>query len=107
MEDLNIGGMLKNRRLARAISDVGWYALRSIIEYKCKLHSISFVLADRMFPSTKLMPSGVKVDANLGEIYLYDPIYKVWVHRDLNAAMNLARYQSEGSERTIMDMETV
>jgi putative transposase len=35
IEDLNVSGMVKNRHLSRAISDVGWHELRRQLEYKC------------------------------------------------------------------------
>ena len=35
VEDLNVSGMLRNRRLARHIADVGWGAFRRMLAYKC------------------------------------------------------------------------
>ena len=53
MEDLNVQGMLKNHRLAKAISDVSFYKLREKIHEKCNMVGKFFILADRFFPSTK------------------------------------------------------
>ena len=36
IEDLNVAGMVRNRRLARAISDCGWGEFRRQLEYKCQ-----------------------------------------------------------------------
>ncbi|EDZ66684.1 transposase [Nitrosococcus oceani] len=36
LEDLNIKGMLRNRRLSRAIADCGLYELRRQVEYKAQ-----------------------------------------------------------------------
>ena len=36
IEDLNVSGMVKNRRLAGAISDCGWGEFRRQLEYKCE-----------------------------------------------------------------------
>ena len=34
IEDLNVNGMLGNRRLARAVADMGWYELRRQLDLK-------------------------------------------------------------------------
>jgi putative transposase len=46
--------MIKNRKLSRAIADVGWGMLRQFIEYKVKLRNCVVVIADRFFPSSQL-----------------------------------------------------
>ena len=35
IEDLNVSGMVRNRHLARAISDCGWGEFRRQLAYKC------------------------------------------------------------------------
>ncbi|MFP3553251.1 transposase [Paraburkholderia sp. SIMBA_049] len=47
IEDLNVKGMLANERLARAIADVGFGALRSQLEYKARRYGTQIILADR------------------------------------------------------------
>ena len=47
IECLNVLGMLKNRKLSRAISEAGFYEFARQLEYKCKLYGIDFVKADR------------------------------------------------------------
>ncbi|MEU4511571.1 RNA-guided endonuclease TnpB family protein [Nonomuraea wenchangensis] len=54
VEDLAVRNMVKNRRLARAISDAGWRELRSMLEYKAAWYGRTLVVADRWFPSSKL-----------------------------------------------------
>lgn len=53
MEDLNVKGLLKNRRLSRAIADVGFGLFRSILEYKVKWYQRELRYVDRFFPSSK------------------------------------------------------
>ena len=53
IEDLNVKGMVKNRKLSRAISDAGFGTLRQLIEYKAKLRNCTVVVANRFFPSSK------------------------------------------------------
>jgi putative transposase len=54
LEDLNISGMLGNRRLARAIADAGWGELRRMLEYKCRWYGSELVVVDRWYPSSKV-----------------------------------------------------
>ena len=53
LEDLNVKGMLQNRKLARAISDTSWSELRRQLEYKCRWYGRTLVVVDRFFPSSK------------------------------------------------------
>ncbi len=53
IEDLNVRGMVKNRCLARAVSDMGFFEFRSQLEYKATMRGCTVVVADRWFPSTK------------------------------------------------------
>jgi putative transposase len=47
LEDLNVSGMVKNRRLARAISWQGWYEFRTLTEAKCDKYRRDFRVIDR------------------------------------------------------------
>jgi putative transposase len=53
IEDLSPRNMVKNRSLARAISDAAWSDLREMLEYKCDWHGRELVTADRWYPSSK------------------------------------------------------
>jgi transposase len=46
-------GMVRNRRLARAISDCGWGEFRRQLVYKCQRYGRTLVVIDRFCPSTK------------------------------------------------------
>jgi putative transposase len=53
VEDLALRNMVKNRSLARNISDAGWGELVRQLEYKCQWYGRSLVKIDRFFPSSK------------------------------------------------------
>ncbi len=53
LEDLNVDGMKRNRKLARAVSDVGMGEFRKQIEYKSLWNGEMLLVADRFFPSSK------------------------------------------------------
>ena len=53
VEDLNVRGMVRNRSLARSISDAGWSELVRQIEYKSGWYEREFVKVDRWYPSSK------------------------------------------------------
>jgi putative transposase len=49
-----IAGMMKNHCLAMAISDAGWGALRTQLEYKCKLAGVPLFVVDKWQPTSKV-----------------------------------------------------
>ena len=54
VETLNVAGMVRNRRLARAIADAGMSGFLTKLEYKCGWYGAEFVKANRWFASSKL-----------------------------------------------------
>ena len=53
LEDLNIMGMMKNRKLSRAIQDVAWHRLVRTLEYKCERLGKNVIKIHRFSPSSK------------------------------------------------------
>jgi putative transposase len=53
IEDLNVRGMMANRRVARAIADIGAFEFRRQLDYKAPMNGSRIVVADRWFPSSK------------------------------------------------------
>jgi transposase, IS605 orfB family len=92
IECLNVLGMLKNRKLSRAISEAGFYEFARQLEYKCKLYGIDFLKADRFFPSSKLCcKCGCKKDnLKLSERTYHCEYCGNIMDRDLNASINLS-----------------
>ena len=54
LEDLNTKGMLKNHKLAKAISDVSWSSFVQKLMYKAKWFDRKIVEIDRFFPSSQI-----------------------------------------------------
>ncbi|GBE68033.1 transposase [Mycobacterium sp. MFM001] len=104
IEDLNVSGMLRNHRVAQAISDAGWAEFARLVRYKQMWRGGLVAVADRWFPSSKLCAHCGTVNRDLT---LADRTFTCScgssVDRDLNAAINLARWgqkQSSASPRS-------
>ncbi len=91
IENLGVSGMMKNRRLARAIADVGFYEFRRQLEYKCQWYGSRFEVAPRTFPSSKRCSScgHKKKELSLSEREYECGECGLKIDRDLNAALNL------------------
>lgn len=93
MEDLNVSGMMKNKYLSKAVWQQGLYEFRRQIKYKSELNNIPVIIADRLFPSSKLCSccGNIKKDLKLS-----DRIYKCQcgniIDRDFQASLNLKIY---------------
>ncbi len=91
IEDLCVSGMLKNRKVARAVADVGFYECRRQLEYKCQWYGSRLVVAPRTYPSSKLCS---RCGCQKKELLLSEREYAceqcgLKIDRDLNAALNL------------------
>jgi len=89
IEDLNTSGMVKNRKLSRSISDMGWFEFKRQLLYKAEMTGSKVVIIDRFFPSTKTC-------SDCGMIHKMPLSKRMMVcdcglvmKRDLNAAINL------------------
>jgi putative transposase len=92
VEDLNVAGMVHNRRLARHIAGVGMGEFRRQVEYKAGWSGQRVHVADRWYPSSKTC-SGcgvVKAKLRLSERIFVCESCGMSIDRDLNAARNLA-----------------
>jgi putative transposase len=57
VENLNVKGMVRNHKLAKAISDIGWGMFVNFLDYKLKQKGGLLVEIDRWFPSSKICSS--------------------------------------------------
>lgn len=91
MEDLNVQGMLKNHKLAKAIQELGFYAFKSTLKNKAMLNDKFVIEVDRWFASSKTCHKCgyVYKGLTLGEQEWTCPICGEHHDRDLNAAMNI------------------
>jgi putative transposase len=54
VEDLNVAGMARNRRLSRAICCTGWGEHRRMLDYKAARYGRQIAVVDRWYPSSKM-----------------------------------------------------
>lgn len=54
LEDLKVSNMMKNHKLARAISEVSWYEFRRLLEYKASWYGRTISVIDKTYPSSQL-----------------------------------------------------
>lgn len=94
MEDLNVSGIMKNKHLARAVSEQRFYEFLRQMEYKCDWNGIEFVKADRFYPSSKTCSNcgSIKKDLKLKDRVYVCPECGFEIDRDYNAAINLQKY---------------
>lgn len=91
IEDLAVKNMVRNRHLARAISDVGWGEFRVMLGYKAARAGRALVVIDRWFPSSKMCSSCEHVLAvlALSTRHWTCPVCRARHDRDVNAAKNI------------------
>jgi len=95
MEHLNVKGMLRNKHLSKAIAQQKLYEFKRQIQYKCEKYGIQFIEADKWFPSSKMCSGCGRVKKHLS---LSERTYKceacsLEIDRDVNASINLSRYE--------------
>jgi len=93
LEDLNVKGMIKNHKLAKAISDTGFYEFKRQLEYKSTLFGNWVSIVDRWFPSSKTCSNcgHKKRELKLSQRVYHCERCDFKIDRDLNAAINIER----------------
>ncbi len=101
VEDLNVSGMVKNRKLSRAISDAGWAKFKTMLEAKCDKYGRDLTIVDRWYASSQICSccgkSGGKKELDVRQ---WECIFCNTTHdRDINAAENLNRWAGGQSDQ--------
>jgi putative transposase len=102
IEDLAVGNLKRNHRLARSISDQGWAMFRFMLTYKARLAGTQLIVIDRFYPSTQVCSRcGSRTETPLGQsIYrCSNPACGLVIDRDLNAARNIAKQPAMAAGR--------
>ena len=91
MEDLNVQGLLRNHNIAKAISEVGFYRFKEVLQNKALANYKQVVLIDRLFPSSKTCSccGYKKKDLKLSDRFWTCPECGEHHDRDINAARNI------------------
>ncbi|SET05555.1 transposase, IS605 OrfB family, central region [Anaerobranca gottschalkii DSM 13577] len=94
MENLNTKGMLKNKKISKAIQEQTFREFRRQMEYKCRWNNIKFILVNRFYPSSKTCSScgSIKDKLSLSERTFRCNDCGYEIDRDLNASINLKNY---------------
>ena len=93
IEDLNVAGLLKNHKLARAIADMGFGEFRRQLEYKAAQGGKTVLVVNRWYPSSKTCSTcGHKVPKMPLRVRAWTcPQCQTHHDRDINAALNLQK----------------
>jgi len=93
IEDLHVKGMVRNKKLSRSISDMGFYEFRRQIDYKSALKNKKVIVANRWFASSKVCSlcamKNTELTLSMREWECQQCGTKH--HRDINAAKNLEK----------------
>jgi putative transposase len=91
LEDLAVTNVVRNRTLAKAISDCGWGAFRAMLEYKAARYGRHLIVIDRWYPSTKTCSAcgHLLAGLSLNTLTWQCPSCGTRHDRDHNAAKNI------------------
>jgi putative transposase len=100
LENLNVSGMVKNRKLSRAISDLGWRSFRTMLEAKSAMYGRDLRVIDRWEPtSQKCSCCGERGGKKELKIREWECLFCGAIHdRDINASKNIIQVAGGQSE---------
>jgi len=106
IEDLYVKGLMKNKRLSRAIADVGFYEFRRQLEYKSRWYGSEVLIVPQFFPSSKRCS---QCGHTKNKLTLTERVFNcgecgLQIDRDKNAANNLVAASWEETLNACLEM---
>ena len=93
VENLNVRGLVRNYKLAKAISDVGWGMFVNFLSYKLEREDKKLVEIDRFFPSSHICPECLTQQPKM------DLSVREWIC--INSACNAHHDRDEAASKNI------